>query len=80
MDFKTAFDRVTTCLQLDDVATAADAAAEDVRRALEKGASAPPEWERALARLARERARELLILADELDPTEPDPKWESAYG
>lgn len=80
MDFKTAIERLRAGPGHDEIAAAAGVA-PTVVRAAETGSGEPPEeWERALARVARERAQELVDLADELDPVELDPKWESAYG
>jgi hypothetical protein len=80
MDFRTAIGRLRAGPGYDDIAAEAGAPPTTVRAA-EAGTGEPPEeWERALARVARQRAHELLALADELDPVELDPKWESAYG
>ena len=73
MDFKIASDRVTgACVTLDDIAVVAGVSDSLIRRARldPKGPSfrRPPEnWEQAIAKLARERAGELLELAEELE-------------
>lgn len=80
MDFRTAIERLRAGPGYDDIAAAAGVPPEVVHAA-GAGSGEPPEgWERALAHAARERAQELVALADELDPVELDPKWESAYG
>lgn len=80
MDFKTAIDRLSAAPDSDDIAAAADVPPGVIRAARAGTGEPPEEWERVLARLARERAHELVALADELDPLELDPNWESAYG
>ena len=78
MEFKEATDRATaTCITLADVAEACGVTHHAIRRArLDAGASSfrsPPEgWEKALAKLARERAQQLVGLAEELEG------WEKA--
>ena len=73
MDFKTASGRATeTCITLSDIATVCDVADNTIRRArLDPGSSSyrtpPTGWEKAIAKLARERAGELVKLADELE-------------
>lgn len=72
MTFKDATDRLTACISLSDVAAALDRSDASVRRArLGPKTSAyrnpPDSWERALAKLARKRARELERLAEELE-------------
>ena len=73
MDFKTASDRVTgACVTLDDIAVAAGVSDSLIRRArLDPAGSSfrrpPAGWEKAIAKLARERAGELLKLAEELE-------------
>ncbi len=73
MDFKTASDRVTgACVTLDDIAVAAGVSDSLIRRARldPEGPSfrRPPDgWEKAIAKLARERAAELVNLAEELE-------------
>ena len=72
-DFKTASGRATeTCITLSDIATACDVADNTIRRARMDPSSSnyrtpPAGWEKAIAKLARERARELVKLADELE-------------
>ena len=72
MDFKTASDRVTgACVTLDDIAVAAGVSDSIIRRARldPKGPSfrrPPAGWQDAIAKLARERAGELVKLAAEL--------------
>jgi hypothetical protein len=80
MDFKTAIEQLSAGRSYDDIAAAADVPSEVLRAAAAGSGEPPEEWERTLARVARERAQELVALADELDPVELDPKWESAYG
>jgi len=80
MDFKTAIERLSAGPDSDDIAAAAGVPPAVVRAARAGSGEPPEEWERVLARVARERAHELTALADELDPVELDPKWESAYG
>ncbi len=73
MDFKQATDRATsTCIALADIADAAGVKHHSVRRArldprTASYRSPPAGWEQAIAKLARERARELLGLAEELE-------------
>ena len=73
MDFKTASDRaIGTCITLADIAAAAGVSDNKVRRARLKPDSperrSPPDgWESAIAKLARERAGELVKLAEELE-------------
>ncbi len=73
MDFKAASSRATeTCITLSNIATACGVADNTVRRA-RMDPSSPnyrppvPGWEKAIAKLARERAGELVKLADELE-------------
>ena len=61
-----------TCITLSDIATACGVADNTIRRARMDPSSAnyrpPPDgWEQAIAKLAREKARELLGLAEELE-------------
>lgn len=72
MNFKTACDRLTDCATHDDIARAADIGVQTVRQARmdpkATGYRSPPEnWEPAIAKLARERAGELVKLAEELE-------------
>lgn len=72
VDFKTASDRLRKCHTLADVARVSGAAEPTIRQArLDPSSSSyrkPPEgWQAAIAKLARERAGELLELAEELE-------------
>ncbi len=73
MDFKTISGRATeTCITLADIATACGVADNTIRRArmdpTATGYRSPPEnWEPAIAKLAVERAGELVKLAEELE-------------
>lgn len=73
MDFKEATDRVTrTCITLADVGESTGVSHQTVRRArLDPSTDSyrrpPDDWEKALAKLARERAGELLELAEGLE-------------
>lgn len=73
MDFTTATDRLTACPTHQDIAdTAGWTSVQTVRQArLDPSSSSyrkPPDgWQAAIAQLARERAGELLELAEELD-------------
>ena len=73
MDFKTATDRaIGACITLQDIADAASVSHNSIRRARLKpnGNSyrTPPDaWESAIAKLARERAAELVKLAEKLE-------------
>jgi hypothetical protein len=72
MDFKTATDRLTDRITADDIAEAFGVARNSIARArLERsnpGYRPPPEnWQPVLARLARERSRQLTAFADALD-------------
>ncbi len=73
MDFKTASDRaIGACITLADISTATSVSDSLVRRARldPKGPSfrRPPDgWERAVAKLAREKAGVLAKLAEELE-------------
>jgi len=73
MNFKTASDRVTgACVTLDDIAGASGVSDSIIRRARldPEGPSfrrPPAGWENAIAKLARERAGELVRLAEELE-------------
>ena len=73
MDFKQATDRATkTCITLVDIAGAVDVTHHSVRRArldprTASYRSPPAGWELAIAKLARERAAELVKLAAELE-------------
>ena len=73
MDFKKATDRATrTCITLADIGDATGVTHQTVRRArLDPSTDSyrpPPDgWQSAIAKLARERAAELLELAEELE-------------
>ena len=73
MDFKHASDRALgACIKLADIAVAAGVSDHLIRRARldPEGPSfrRPPQgWQQAIAKLARERAGELLKLAEELE-------------
>jgi hypothetical protein len=71
MDFIEATDRLTRCHTHDDIADAVGGSLQSIRQArMHPSASGyrspPPAWEEAIARLARERAAELVKLAKEL--------------
>jgi hypothetical protein len=71
MDFKKATDALFDRVDHADLARALDVSVPLIRQArLDSGAAAhrsPPEgWERAVIRLARERAERLLLLAERL--------------
>lgn len=78
-EFRSAAERIAGCVSIDDVATAMGVSVEDVRTG-GGNSEGNDDWRRTLARLAREKANELVELADELDPPQADPNWESAYG
>ena len=73
MDFKEASDRATgACITLADIAAELGPAPQTVRRARMDPSSpnyrpAASGWEKVVAKLARERAGELLKLAEELE-------------
>lgn len=72
MDFRTATDRLGKKITADDLAKAFGVARNTIARARLDSSnpeyrSPPQNWQRVLARLARERGRELEVLADELD-------------
>lgn len=72
MDFREATDRLTDCVTLSHVAEAMDRSDASIRRArldpdTDSYRSPPDGWQPALAQLARERAKDLLELADELE-------------
>ena len=73
MDFKEATDTaIKTCITLADIAEAAGVPHQSLRRArLDPGTDSyrppPTNWEPAIAKLARDRAGELVKLAAELE-------------
>jgi transcriptional regulator with XRE-family HTH domain len=72
MDFKTATDRLGRKITADDLAEAFGVARNTIARARldpsnPEYRSAPQHWRPVLARLARERSRELADLAEELE-------------
>lgn len=72
VDFKTATDRLTQCHTFGAIAGELGVAANSVLRARmdpmnENSRRAPEGWEKAIAKLARERAAELRALAEELE-------------
>ncbi len=72
MDFKAASDRLTECITLSDIAKEANVSDASIRRArLDKDTKAyrkpPATWGRAIAQLARRRAKELERLATRLE-------------
>ena len=81
-EFRSAAERIAGCVSMDDVASAMGVSVEEIRKGWENpdGFADADDWRRTLARLAREKADELKELADELDPPQTDPAWESAYG
>jgi hypothetical protein len=72
MDFKDATDRLTAGLSHADIAEAAGVSVQSIRQArVEPGSPSyrnPPEgWREVLARLARQRAKELKALAEAVE-------------
>lgn len=72
MDFKTATDRLGKKITADDIAEAFGVARNTIARARLDASnpeyrSPPQEWKPVLARLARERSRDLSSFADELE-------------
>jgi hypothetical protein len=72
MEFRKATDGLAGCFSLDEIAAAMQMSGNTIRRARmdpssPNARSAPPGWQKTLARLARIRARDLLRLADQLD-------------
>ena len=72
MDFRDATDRLTSCHSLRDVAKTAGVSYASARQARLAESSpnyrTPPQsWEKAIAKLALERAAELVRLAKELE-------------
>jgi hypothetical protein len=72
MDFRGAVERLSARITTEEIAASLGASTYSVKQArLHAGSSAsrspPSGWERALADLARERAGDLLALAEELE-------------
>jgi hypothetical protein len=72
MDFRTATDRVAGCITHAEIAEACGVSIQSIRQARMHSSSPsyrnpPSGWEDVLARLARERARELMQAAEELE-------------
>lgn len=72
MDFKTATDRLGKKITADDLAEAFGVARNTIARARldpsnPEYRSPPQNWKPTLARLARQRSRELAVFADDLD-------------
>lgn len=71
MDFKTATDRVAGCISHAEIAEAAGVSVQTIRQArLDPSAPGhrppPAGWQSVLARLARNRSRELVAFAEEV--------------
>jgi hypothetical protein len=72
MNFKDATDRLSVCISHADIAEAAGVSVQLIRQARVDPSSPsyrkPPEdWQRVVARLARQRAKELKALADDVE-------------
>ena len=72
MDFKTATDRVAGCITHAAIAEAAEVSIQTIRQArMDPGSASyrnPPDgWQGVLARLARERSRELAVFAERVE-------------
>ena len=72
MNFKDASDNLTACVTLFRISETVGVAENTVLRARmdpdnPNARSAPPGWEKAITKLARERAGELVKLAEELE-------------
>lgn len=72
MDFRKATDALTTCPTMAQLADAMGVAENTIARARMDPASrnartAPPGWQKAVAKLARKRARDLEKLAEDLE-------------
>lgn len=72
MDFKSATDRLTACLSHIDIADAAGVSVQAIRQARVDSKSLsyrePPKgWQKVIAHLARQRAKELKALADAVE-------------
>ena len=71
MDFKQASDRLTSCVTLSHIARETAMSDATIRRArlgpdTKSYRTPPPGWEKAITKLARKRAGELVKLAEEL--------------
>ena len=74
MDFKNATDRLTACLSHADIAKAAGVSVQLIRQARVDPANPsyrnPPDgWQKVVAQLARQRAKELKALASDVERT-----------
>jgi hypothetical protein len=74
MDFKTATDLVAGCITHLEIAEAAGVSIQTIRQArMDPDSSSyrnpPAGWQGVLARLARERSRELTAFADQVERT-----------
>lgn len=72
MDFKTATDRVAGCISHAEIAEAACVSIQTIRQArMDPNSTSyrnpPAGWQAVLARLARERSRELAAFAEEVE-------------
>ena len=72
MDFKSATDRLTACLSHADIAEAAGVSVQLIRQARVDPSNPsyrnPPDgWQKVVVRLARQRAKELNVLADNIE-------------
>jgi hypothetical protein len=72
MDFTAAVDRLKRCVTDDEIAAATGVSTNTIRRTRADPSTrnyrpAPAGWQKALARLARERGKELAALAAELE-------------
>ena len=72
MNFKEGSDRLTHCVTLSDIARETGMSDATIRRArlgpdTSSYRSPPENWEQSIAKLARERAGELMRLAEELE-------------
>jgi len=75
MDFKRATDAIAGCCSADEVAAALGVSTNTIRRARmdpdnRNARPAPAGWQQAVARLARQRAKELTRLAEALERLE----------
>lgn len=72
MDFKTATDQVAGCITHAEIAEAAGVSLQTIRQArmdpdLPSYRNPPAGWQGVLARLARQRSRELVAFADRVE-------------